>query len=135
MSATSRPDWGRASGALSILTAIAGRDFVAPLASGRPVSAASGAPSVVTVPSDTFVSGVTAATGFGAAPPPQAAVAASAARLVTTTAVRRNCTGTALLTGGRGALLDISASALEPAARQSELSTPVLLRRGNRLTY
>src|SRR5262245_53758589 len=100
MSATSRPDWGRASGALSILTAIAGRDFVAPPGSGRPVRGASGAPSVVTVPSDTFVSGVTAATGFGLPPPPQAAVAVSATRPVTMTAVRRNGTLNGSLTGG-----------------------------------
>src|SRR4051794_16194946 len=92
MSATSRPDWGRASGALSILTAIDGREAVAPVGSGRPVSGARAAPAVVTVPSDSFVSGVTAATGFGSAPPPQAA-GAREARPIRATAVRRNGTG------------------------------------------
>src|SRR5215204_1850641 len=110
MSATSRPDWGRASGALSIFTAIDGRDVVAPLESTRPVSGASGPPSVVTVPSDTFVSGVTEATGFGLAPPPQAAVVRASPRTATTD-VRRNDTRTAPCWRTRS-LLDISESAL-----------------------
>jgi hypothetical protein len=76
---------------LSIFTAIDGRDFVAPLASGRPVRGASGAPSVVTVPSDTLVSGETAAAGVGLEPPPQAAVA-RVARAITVREARRNGT-------------------------------------------
>src|SRR5919202_1615053 len=105
MSATSRPDCGRASGALSILTAIAGRGAAA---------------AVVTVPSATLVSGVTAATGFGVAlPPPQAAVA-SETRPITATALRRGKRNSPTPYVRTRQCLDIPASALEPAVRQSE---------------
>src|SRR5882724_4490295 len=71
MSATSRPDWGRASGALSTLTATDGREPVAPLWSGRPVSGARGAS--LTEPPDTAVLlGLVEAALLWPPPPPQA---------------------------------------------------------------
>src|SRR5438270_8979914 len=87
MSATSRPDWGRASGALSTLTAIDGREPVSPLWSGRPVSGARG-PSL-TAPSDTAVLfGLVGAAPLSPPPPPPQAEAARETRPMTTTGVR-----------------------------------------------
>src|SRR5438309_4450444 len=75
MSATSRPDWGRASGALSTLTAIEGRAPVAPLWSGRPVSGAR--VESLTEPPDTAVMlGLVGAARLSPPPPPPQAEAA-----------------------------------------------------------
>src|SRR3989449_7593080 len=78
-SAASRPDWGRASGAFSILTISAGRWVVSPLGSGRPVSGATGV-WVTTVPDSSVVlavvsGGAEALAWLTAVFPPQAAAA------------------------------------------------------------
>src|SRR5438105_9435218 len=96
MSADSRPDWGRASGALSILTAIDDREAVAPLWSGTPVRGASG-PSF-TAPSDTAVMlGLGGAAAASLPPPPPPPLQAEAPRRETRpmarTGVRVRITG------------------------------------------
>ena len=95
MSATSRPDWGRASGALSIFTATDGREAVAPVSSGRPVRGASG--DWLTVPSETTVLvGVTEAAFCGPSPLPLQAAVTSETRPRTTGIARRRGTQSSL---------------------------------------